>query len=155
MTCKNSNRNCGCREKAVTLGSGTPCNEEPCSEFFSADCIIYNGEEMSLGEFKVSKGERMSCILQRLISYSINQAADIPTVRISSITEDSARVHVGEHEEQYTVSYKDVCEEDWHEKIIGADIDSIIISDLNPSADYELKVSDSQNESLIFKFKTL
>lgn len=74
--CKCEAKYCGCADKAQPVAP--PCGQgtsdcpipESCAEIFSAECIIYNGDNMP--EYGIKKGDRLDDIVQRIILYQYN-----------------------------------------------------------------------------------
>ena len=68
---KCGNKNCGCNDgpfhapPPCTQGTSYCPNPEPCAETFSADCIIWMGDDIPT--FGIKRGDRLTSILQRLI----------------------------------------------------------------------------------------
>lgn len=74
--CKCEPKYCGCADKAVPVAP--PCGQgtddcpvpEPCQEIFSAECILYTGDDMP--EYGIKKGDRLDDIIQRMVLYQLN-----------------------------------------------------------------------------------
>lgn len=152
MNCKkNNNEGCGCGGYVNTIiDQNTECNEEPCSEIFSTECVLHTGEEMSNGIITVSKGDRIGDVLQRILGYMRDQSLDIPVVRIYDITEDSALISI-KYDSNYTIKYKENGTEQWTE--VSSSADKYLLQNLSSNTTYDLVVS-GLSDSLTFKFST-
>lgn len=75
-TCKCDAKYCGCADKAHPVAP--PCGQgtsdcpipESCAEIFSAECIVYNGD--NIPEYGIQKGDRLDDIIQRIVLYQYN-----------------------------------------------------------------------------------
>lgn len=80
--CKCEAKYCGCADKAQPVAP--PCTQgtsdcpmpETCSEIFSAECIVYDGNDMP--EYGINKGDRLDDIIQRIVLYQFNAACAQP-----------------------------------------------------------------------------
>lgn len=74
-TCKCEPKDCGCADKAIPAappcGQGTAdCPEpEPCAETFSAECIVWTGDD--LPQYGIQKGDRLDDIIQRIALWQL------------------------------------------------------------------------------------
>jgi hypothetical protein len=152
MNCKKNNRNgCGCGGYITTMvDKQTECNEEPCSEIFSSDCVMYLGEEMTNGNITISKGERISEVLQKIMCYMRDESTDVPILRIHDITENSAMVKIM-YDDEFTLKYKKSCSEEWES--IPTQVTDYLLTNLESGTSYDVKVS-GLTDSLTFKFIT-
>ena len=90
-TCKCDDKYCGCADKAIPVAP--PCEQgtadcpypEPCSETFSAQCSIYTGDD--LVELGISKGDRMSDVVQRLGLWLLRAGCINPTATCQAVTD--------------------------------------------------------------------
>jgi hypothetical protein len=80
--CKCEAKYCGCADRAQPVAP--PCEQgtsdcpmpESCAEIFSAECVIYNGDDMP--EYGIKKGDRLDDIIQRMVLYQFNYACIQP-----------------------------------------------------------------------------
>lgn len=75
-SCKCEPKYCGCADKAQPVAP--PCEQgtadcpdpEPCGETFSAECIVWTGDDMP--QFGIKKGDRLDDIIQRFILWQLS-----------------------------------------------------------------------------------
>lgn len=79
-TCKCEPKYCGCADKAIPTGpfcGSLSCPDpEPCAETFSAECIVYTGNDIP--EVGIMKGDRVDHIIQLLAGQMVNYACYNP-----------------------------------------------------------------------------
>lgn len=74
--CKCEAKYCGCADKAQPVAP--PCEQgtadcpdpEPCGETFSAECIVWTGDDIP--QFGIKKGDRLDDIIQRFILWQLS-----------------------------------------------------------------------------------
>jgi len=80
--CKCEAKYCGCADKAQPVAP--PCGQgtsscpipESCAEIFSAECIIYNGD--NIPQYGIQKGDRLDDIIQRIVLWQFSPACINP-----------------------------------------------------------------------------
>lgn len=79
-TCKCEPKSCGCADKAVAVapfcGDFSCPDPEPCAETFSAECIVYTGNDIP--QLGIMKGDRVDHIIQLMSTYLLNQSCIEP-----------------------------------------------------------------------------
>lgn len=80
--CKCDSKYCGCADKAhpvappCTQGTADCPDPETCAETFSAECIVYTGDDIP--QFGIKKGDRVDDIIQRIALWFLNNSCINP-----------------------------------------------------------------------------
>ena len=80
--CKCDSKYCGCADKAIpaappcTQGTADCPDPETCAETFSAECIVYTGDDIP--QFGIKKGDRVDDIIQRIALWFLNNSCINP-----------------------------------------------------------------------------
>lgn len=158
MECKNNKkRNCGCGSYNLTLiDQKTECNNEPCSEMFSSECIINVGADLCIlkngNELSLKHGDRLYEMLQKMLAYIRDNDSDVPLLKIIEVKENFATIGI-KYSEPVNLVYTTGSTT---KSAYNVDSDIFIINNLIRNSDYELKAvgATNQKESVTLKFRT-
>lgn len=185
--CKCEAKYCGCADRAILAappcGQGTAdCPDpEPCAETFSAECIVYLGED--LPELNISKGDRMDKVIQAIGMWIINPNCFKPfdsifnnqvpndciaAIDVKTVSVTSSSVTLSWDESPTAISYKVAWAEVPNPSValvwtsVNTTNTTATIALLDPNTEYYFKVvtvcDDSPSvtcDSLVIKVKTL
>lgn len=143
---------CGCGNDVVKIPlccTSSECNNpEKCSETFSAQCVIYDGD--TVANLGIYKGMKMSDIVQLLVLAITNSGCIYPTspclsvlgFNTNNITQTSASLswNVVLGATGYQVEYRPVTSASWLINPIVTTINDII-GTLIPNTDYYIRVN--------------
>jgi hypothetical protein len=181
-SCKCESKYCGCADKAIPTappcGQGTAdCPEpEPCSETFSAECIVWTGDD--LPQFGIQKGDRLDDIIQRIILWQLTPGCINPyDSQFPNDPLNNCVAVTGLHTTQiaasyvklvwtssptalnYTVVYKKVTDPTWTAVTPNTTTNYFTVLNLAANTNYYFKIvtncASGSCESLILELNTL
>jgi hypothetical protein len=164
-------RPCGCSDKF--LESLPSCNRvecsngEPCSEVFSAECIVYTGN--ALPEFGINNGDRLNIVLEKMLLFVSGECVSsncdcFPVVGLQTNVinaQDVTLIWINNTSTSFELEYKEVDELAWNILAVSSNnpIVSYTLGNLTSDTEYEVRVrsicDSGSATSLTIRFKTI
>lgn len=129
-SCKCSKLKCGCQDSALTTPAPCPtpadCPEaQPCSETFDAQCIIYNGNDITCGlNTVVASGTNIADTINNIVDYFCQNSGGQNTIVSAGTGITVTNVSVG-NTTTYTVSLTSVAAKVFFHQEVISDINIV------------------------------